>query len=98
MNLKWHGFTAIIVKFISNVGGVDLVSLLKTLDSESTAANGNRYCAVAFVICTVNPSGWVHMYRFYRDVRLVANGFHLCQKIGNVYNYLVCYICSYLFL
>lgn len=36
------------------------MSLLRTLESESTAANGNR---------------------FYSDPRLVANGFHLCQRI-----------------
>lgn len=76
----------------SNVGGVDNVSLLKLLDSESTAANGNRYCVVALsyalLICLVG-----YMHRFYSDLRLVANGFHLCQKIGNVYNYLFYFVC-----
>ena len=27
-----------------------------------------------------------YMYRFYSDPRLVANGFHLHQRIGSVYN------------
>ena len=47
MWLYYHNCESL--QFISNVGGVDNVSLLKSLDSESTAANGNRYCVVALL-------------------------------------------------
>ena len=36
----------------------------------------------------------VYLSRFYSDSRLVANGFHLCQRIGNVYDHhlVVCFM------
>lgn len=41
------------LQLISNVGGLDNMSLLKTLDSESTAANGNRLllCSMCYLDC-----------------------------------------------
>ena len=85
--LDCHYWTPI--QLSSSVGGMDNMSLLSALQSESTAANGNRYVTLCDCFVTLSAAA----NRFYSDVRLLANGFGISERIGTKYSFLSAVMC-----